>query len=561
MNRRMRTRMSGGVGGRRGEPASYPICPRRTPPGRRAGGRPDTAPVDGIQWNINKILRNCGEERALKPKGAAHQAAIRAAPRRVPGEVLVQFMPEASPFHIVSASRSIGAQVLRRLDKVNCHVVKVPPGQEARYVTRYARHRMVRYAEPNYRVHALYMPNDPYLNGPFETSHDGPLAQYWLPKINAPQGWDRVRSVAATPLLAVVDTGIDYEHPDLVEKIARDASGRIIGRNFVDGTDDPMDDNGHGTHCAGIAAAATDNGIGVAGVSLNAVKLMPVKVLDRDGGGSVANVAAGVTWAADHGARVISLSLGSPMYSQTLQEAVIHARNQGAVVVAAAGNDGRAVANYPGANFGVLGVAATGPDDFVADFSNWNIGVGLGAPGVKILSTLPDRPAELNNFGYLQGYDSLDGTSMATPVVAGLLALLFAVDPTLTPEEAVGRLQATARNVAGTPGDGWDIHCGYGRVDVLSALEARPRGSEVGCVYGQVIDRNGLPVFGAHVSAGGRSFRTSLDGMFRLANLPAGGYEVTVGRGLCRRSRRTVARSNVEVTAGRDVLIRLTARP
>ncbi|MHB0885824.1 MAG: S8 family serine peptidase [Bacillota bacterium] len=497
----------------------------------------------------------------MKLKGVTQRAAVRAAPRRVPGEVLVQFTSEASSFHVVSAHRSMGAKVIDRLDKVNCQVVKVPTGREGRYVARYARHRLVRYAEPNYLVHALYLPNDPYLNGPYETSHDGPMAQYWLPKINAPDAWGRVKTLAPGTVVAIVDTGIDYEHPDLASKVFRDAAGKVIGHNFVTGTDDAMDDNGHGTHCAGIAAAATDNGVGVAGVSFNAVRLMPVKVLDSSGSGSVANVASGVTWASDHGAKVISLSLGSSMYSQTLQEAILHARSEGAIVVAAAGNDGRAVCNYPGANFQVLGVAATGQDDMVANFSNWNIGVGLGAPGVNILSTTPDRPCELNNYGYLQSYDSLDGTSMATPVVSGLMALLVAAEPGITPEDAIGRLQATARNVAGLAGDGWDAHYGYGRVDAKAVLEATPRGGALGCVYGQVVDKSGLPVFGAQVSAGGRSYRAGTDGMFRLTNLPAGKYDVVVRKGRCWKSMKTVAVASVEVKPGQDTMARLTAWP
>ncbi|MHB8928056.1 MAG: S8 family serine peptidase [Bacillota bacterium] len=495
----------------------------------------------------------------MKPKGASHRAAVRGALRRVPGEVLVQFTPEASSFNVVSAHRSFGAKVINRLDKVNCQVVKVPDGREGRYAARYSRHRLVRYAEPNYLVHTLYHPNDPYLNGPYETSHDGSMTQYWLPKISALEGWEKVRSLGPGPILAIVDTGIDYEHPDLASKMARDASGQVIGHNFVDGTDDAMDDNGHGTHCAGIAAAATDNNVGIAGVSFNAVKLMPVKVLDRSGSGSVANVANGVTWAADHGAKVISLSLGAPMYSQTLQEAIVHARSEGAVVVAAAGNDGRAICNYPGANYHALGVAATGQDDTVAGFSNWNIGVGLSAPGVAILSTLPDRPAELNNYGYLQGYDALDGTSMATPVVGGLLALLFAAEPGLTPDKAIGRLQATARNVAGIAGDGWDAHYGHGRVDVRAVLEATPRGGGLGSIYGQVVGKSGLPVSGATVAAGGRSYRTGLDGMFRLANLPAGKYDVLVR--LRRRRKRTAAMAAVEVKPGQDTVTQMTAWP
>ncbi|HEY3314982.1 MAG TPA: S8 family serine peptidase [Bacillota bacterium] len=492
--------------------------------------------------------------RRVAPQGLVGRLAS----PRVPGQVLVKFYPEATNFHMNTAHRSVGAKVMGRLDKVGTQVVSVPCGQERRYVGLYARRKVVCFAEPNYLVHALYTPNDPYLVGTYESSHDGAMAQYWLPKIAALEAWDGVKSLTNGPILAIVDTGIDYNHPDLASKMVRDASGKVIGHNFIDGTDDALDDNGHGTHCAGIAAAATDNAVGVAGVSFNAVRLMPVKVLDKGGSGSVANVAAGVTWASDHGAKIISLSLGASTYSQTLQDAIRHAHSEGAIVVAAAGNDGRAIANYPGANLYALGVAATGPDDLCAGFSNWNIGVGVAAPGVAILSTLPSHQVDLNSYGYRQDYDCLDGTSMATPVVSGLLGLLLAAQAGIDPGEAVGRLQATARNVAATAGDGWGTHYGYGRVDVQACLAGAARQGKVGSIYGQVVNGYGIPVKFGKVSANGKSTRTGFDGMFRLANLPAGTHSLTGGRG-CPRSKRT-AGTTVEVKPGRDTLVTLTVK-
>ena len=263
---------------------------------------------------------------------------------------------------------------------------------------------------------------------------------YGMTKISAPQAWD-ITTGSSSVVVAVIDTGIDYTHPDLADNMATN-SGEIRGNgvdddgngfvddyygyDFINGDSDPMDDHFHGSHCAGTIGAKGDNGKGVAGVNWN-VSLLPVKVLDSYGSGTLAAVAAGMNYAVKRGVKIMSMSLGTSGYSSTLENAIISAKNAGVLVVAAAGNSSQNTdisPNYPSASAqdNVLAVAASNSTDTLAYFSNWGpTSVDLAAPGESILST------------YLGGqYAYASGTSMATPHVAGMAALLLAVDPTLT---------------------------------------------------------------------------------------------------------------------------------
>ena len=263
---------------------------------------------------------------------------------------------------------------------------------------------------------------------------------YGMTKISAPQAWD-ITTGSSNVVVAVIDTGIDYTHPDLADNMATnpgeirgngvddDGNGFVddyYGYDFINGDSDPMDDHFHGSHCAGTIGARGDNGKGVAGVNWT-VRLMPVKVLDSYGSGTLAAVAAGMNYAVKRGAKIMSMSLGTSGYSSTLENAIISAKNAGVLVVAAAGNSSQNTdisPNYPSASAqdNVLAVAASNSTDTLAYFSNWGpTSVDLAAPGESILST------------YLGGqYAYASGTSMATPHVAGMAAMLLAVNPTLT---------------------------------------------------------------------------------------------------------------------------------
>jgi thermitase len=444
------------------------------------------------------------------------------------GEILVQFKDGTSPNVEAKVHQALGASVKETVRQLGTRVVNVPAGKEAAMAKAYANRPEVLFAEPNYTAKTFYVPNDNYYSYTYQTSHFGAINEWGLAKINAAGAWDSTRTLNTNQLIAIIDTGIDYNHPDLAAKVAKDAQGKIIGYNFVAGNTDPKDDNGHGTHVAGIAAAATDNGVGVSGVSFNAVKIMPLKVLDASGSGSYANISSAITWAADNGAKVISMSLGGSAYAQTLQNAINYAWGKGVAVLAAAGNDGRQTIEYPGGNNHVLAISASDSNDALASFSTWGQDVGAASPGTAILSTMPTYSVYLNTtYGYYTNYDGLNGTSMATPMVGGLAALVLANDPTLTNAALIQRIQRTSDNVAGTANGGWDSKFGYGRINANNAVNNLAHSATIGSFYGQVLSKSGLPLSNVTVSAGGVSAKSGSDGMFRLANLPSGNYTIT----------------------------------
>jgi len=224
----------------------------------------------------------------------------------------------------------------------------------------------VRYVEPNYFVFVLAEPNDPYFG-----------QQYGLTRIQAHLAWDMWHP-RRTVYIAVIDTGIDFNHPDLTNKMRRHANGEVYGWNTLNNTGNALDDHGHGTLVAGVASAEINNGVGIAGVAAwnptvpnaNAyVQLMPVKALDSYGIGTFVAVANGITWAADNGAHILNMSIGTVSFSQQVEDAVNYAWNRGCLVVASAGNYGASYAIYPAYATNCIAVAATDSNDRLADFS------------------------------------------------------------------------------------------------------------------------------------------------------------------------------------------------
>jgi subtilisin family serine protease len=323
--------------------------------------------------------------------------------------------------------------------------IPVPPGEDPEALAARLRRRPdVETAEVDRPVRIAFTPNDPYY-GPY---------QWNLPKIRAPQAWDVVTGTTGV-WIAIVDTGVDYTHPDLV-------SSRLwLGWDFANSDNNPMDDEGHGTHVAGIAGANTNNNRGVAGVCWGC-DLLAVKVLDESGVGYASWVADGIRYAADWGAAfgkrtVINLSLGSPYPSSVVADAVAYAQGKGALIVAAAGNNGLNQLFYPAAYPGVIGVAATDSSDQRASFSNSGSHVDIAAPGVSILST------EWSWYYYESG------TSMAAPHVAGVAGLVWSARPALTASQVCGALLRTAVDL-GTPGR--DDLYGYGRLNAEAAVRS-----------------------------------------------------------------------------------------
>ena len=308
----------------------------------------------------------------------------------------------------------------------------------------------------DYVVQAMFVPNDPYYSTPYPTSKYGNVAQ-WAPQfIAAGQAWNATLGDPSI-ILAIVDTGIDANHPDLAGKV-------VLTKNYVKGERE-SDSFGHGTHVAGIAAANINNGTGVAGIC-GLCSLMSVKVLGADGSGLTSDVASGIAYATDFGARVINLSLGSSSRTALTRDALDYALSNDVLPVVAMGNANSDFVGDLAYWYSALSVGAVDQQGAKASFSNFGLQTDVTAPGVAVLSTMPTYPVTLNTqYGYKTNYDALSGTSMATPVVAGLAGLLFSRNPALSAVQAKGILESSA-------GDGaaFDLTSGFGPVHADAAV-------------------------------------------------------------------------------------------
>ncbi len=312
-------------------------------------------------------------------------------------------------------------------------------------------------------IYALKVPNDQYFNS----------NQQDLTAIGAPTAWD-VSTGSSSIVIGVIDTGVDLNHPDLVANLWRDPVTNDLGRNFLNATVSAQDDNGHGTHVAGIIGAAGNNAIGIAGTSWNA-KIMPLKVLDRNGSGSSSGVINAINYAVlqkTNGVnlRVLNASLGGPGYSAAMQQAISEAANAGILFVAAAGNeaaDNGRTPTYPASYSNVLAVAATDNTGNLASFSNYNSTlVQIAAPGVSIFSTYPVALS-----GSAIPYRFLSGTSMAAPRVAGAAALVLGADPSLSLTQVRTRLLDNARRLTALNGK---VSTGFLNISSAVALPLPP---------------------------------------------------------------------------------------
>ena len=303
--------------------------------------------------------------------------------------------------------------------------------------------------------------------------------QWGLDQIHAPAAWARgVKGSGVT--IAVVDTGVDLNHPDLSAHLVQGADLQAGSNDCPAG---PQDENGHGTHVAGIAAAVTNNGIGVAGTAPDA-QIMPVRVLDASGSGDSGTIVQGIKYAADHGAKVINLSLGemevvgqAQALNQDIEDAVNYAWDKGALVIGAAGNDSFPLCSYPSAAERAVCVGATDSRGLPSYYSNFpNNPHGLGSIGVRapgglgsvfceddedIWSTMWPG-SDFDTCGAIKGYETLAGTSMATPFVSGLAALLFSQG--LDNQQVLDKLKTTSSN-----NGSYDPVNGYGIVDADAA--------------------------------------------------------------------------------------------
>ncbi|HEC86250.1 MAG TPA: hypothetical protein ENI49_00010, partial [Thermoplasmatales archaeon] len=333
-------------------------------------------------------------------------------------------------------------------------------------ITAFKNNPAIEYIEPDY----VYMltstyPNDPYF------SYQWALNQSNDHDIDAPEAWDYERGNGSITV-AVIDTGVDYYHPDLSSNIwintnetpgngvDDDGNGYVDdvrGWNFVTNDNLPFDDSGHGTHCAGIIGAVGNNGIGVSGVCWNC-SIMPVKCfigVGTTGIGFASTIARGIVYAADNGADVISMSFGAYADYQLIKDAIEHAYNKGVVLVAAAGNDDTLLRMYPAAYPEVIAVAATNQTDGRAYFSNWGSWIDVAAPGDGIYST-----ASYTNYGYK------DGTSMACAYASGLAALIKSQNDSLSNEAIRTLLRSGAESVSSNSYK----YIGVGRINANDSL-------------------------------------------------------------------------------------------
>lgn len=294
--------------------------------------------------------------------------------------------------------------------------------------------------------------------------------QWYLVRIGITD--ERVVPTGVGQVIAIIDSGVDLQHPDLVDALLRDEDGNVVGWDFVEDDGLPDDAFGHGTMVAGIATASTGNGLGIASVA-PAARIMPIRVLDEEGRGDTTVVAAAVDWAVEHGATVVNLSLESATTVEVdadpaLREAVERALAAGVVVVAAAGNSADPFTGEPMTS-GVVVVGATDRHDLHAGFSGRGTTDMLMAPGVEIVSTWCRGREEEHCAGRTHNYGIADGTSFAAPQVAGAIALLG--EAGLSGQEAVARLSATAVDLA-EPGP--DEKTGHGLIDIDVALGGWP---------------------------------------------------------------------------------------
>jgi subtilisin family serine protease len=410
----------------------------------------------------------------------------------VPGEFIVKWKPG-----IVDTSIStMSANTVSSFPEIGVTLVRQAPGAVSVLADQLRGDPRVEYVEPNYIYRASGTPNDPRFNELWGMNNTGQTGGSNDADIDATEAWDTQTGSDST-LIAVIDTGVDYNHPDLAANIWTNSAeipnngvdddhnnyiDDIHGWDFANGDNDPFDDNLHGTHVAGTIGAVGNNGVGVAGVNWH-VKIMPVKFLSGDGSGTLANALSAILYAANNKAKVMNNSWGGGGFSQALLDAIEYADSKGALFVAAAGNDGTdndQIANYP-SNYDAPNVIAVAAIDHNGSLAIWDTGGGgggcgcqscgnvvgapgsnfgattvdLAAPGKGILSTTPNN-----------GYTSLQGTSMATPHVAGVAGLVFSQFPGWTHLQVKERLLSTVEVSSGLQGK---VATG-GRVNAQRAL-------------------------------------------------------------------------------------------
>jgi hypothetical protein len=375
--------------------------------------------------------------KALILTAALVSAPSFAAPHHASGRIIVEFVQGASPVDMDAALQPHHGK-RHKMGQSSLHTVDVQVGSEAATVAKLSKNKAVKFAELDYAVATGAVVNDPYYG-----------SEWHLPKINAPQAWDYSTGQAVT--IAILDSGVDSSHPDLVGNL-------VAGYNLYDGNTNTADVCGHGTAVAGSAAGAMNNGIGVAGVAGNA-KIMPIRIAYNTGSGCsayISTIAQGITYAADHGARIANVSYGPLAGNSTIISAAQYMKDKGGLVFISAGNTGADLNAAQSTAYIV--VSATDSNDAIPSWSSYGIAVSIAAPGAGIYTT--------NNGG---GYGGWNGTSFSSPVAAGVAALMMSANPALSGTQIEAMMFSTAVDLGVA---GRDAYYGYGRVDAYAGVMA-----------------------------------------------------------------------------------------
>ena len=387
------------------------------------------------------------------------------------GEIIVKFRKGVDSREASRLLLAQGGEELSVSRRGGFRRISVPEGSSMEQALEFYRNNPeVEYAEPNYIYHAYMTPNDPYYT-----------YQWHFPSISMGPAWDE--STGSGVLVGIIDTGVAYEDygsyqqaPDLAN------TSFVAGYDFVNNDSHANDDQAHGTHVCGTVAQSTNNSLGVAGTAFNCT-IMPIKVLDSNGSGYITDIADGIYYAADNGCQVINMSLGGSSGSTTLQNAVQYAYNAGVTIVCAAGNAGTSSPQYPAAYSECISVSAVRYDNTITDYSCYGSTIDICAPGGDVSV---DQNGDGYGDGVLQqtfasgsptsfGYYFYEGTSMASPHVAGVAAMVIAAaGGSMSPAEVRNVLESTATDLGAS---GWDQYYGYGKVNAYDAvLEAQGGG-------------------------------------------------------------------------------------
>jgi thermitase len=378
--------------------------------------------------------------------------------------ILVKFRPEISPSMIRLAAIAYQVEDVRKIP-FSIERWKIPPSKDlAEMIDMLRRNPDVEYVVPDYKTIVHCIPDDPCFSYQYALFNHGQVigeagspSGIWRADVKAIEGW---QETTGDPIvtIAVIDTGVDFSHPDLRKNILAG------GRDFVNDDFDPSDDHGHGTYICGAIAADTNNQEGIAGITWNC-RILPIKGISASGEGYTSSMIEAIVWAADWGVDIINLSVGASAPSRALEEAVHYAKEKNVLVVSSAGNHNREV-SYPAAYKDCMAVAGTDYLDNRASFSNFGPEIDVAAPARRIFVCIPTWKVETGS----PPYGFISGTSLSCAYISGLAGLIKSIKPWLKAEEIKNIICFSADDINHSKQPGWDRYLGYGRANLEKAL-------------------------------------------------------------------------------------------